>query len=605
MFTATALISSFSKIIKPTWLTGPIFDKELRVSSRRKRNYVLRFVYLALLTIFLVLIWLEEVKYRGSAAYRISRMARAGQSITIFIVWFQFCATQIIAIIMLSTAISDEIRNRTLGTLMTTPINSLQIVMGKLFSKLLQLILLLAVSLPLLAVVRVFGGIPWNYLIASLCITITAIIFVGSLSLFFSIFSRRAYVVIIRTVLSLGMLFAFLPLLATMLCHTLNPNLYHIISEKTLFAVRVYPNPYGVLSVTTQMMLNPRGVGGMPMVVWPLHCSIMLVGSAIILALSMSQVRKVALRQAAGQLRISSGKRRFHKNRTPYNDQQTTIAKTTKRVKGSPVVWKELRSPLLGVGGHKIANLITIPIALIVLLGSYWLVAMEDWLHEEGIHMAYISIFMGLGILFTIVLAATGITSEKESRSWPILLTTTLSDWQIVLGKLIGTLRRSLPIWALLFGHVIVFSFCGFIHPIAVFQMAILVAWIIVFLSCTGLYFSSRFKHTTTAVVMNFTLAAIIWGLVPLLMAIISSMLATPMNLVEGYLNSIPFVQAAVVMEATADGWYKLDTYSWPEIGSLGALGSTLWMLAFMAVYILLGFLFAWRAKRRIRRNIF
>ena len=189
MFTTTKLISSFLKIINPAWLTGPIFDKELRTSSRRKRNYVLRFAYLAILTVFVVLVWSSMVKLRGGGAYRISRMSEAGLAIITTIIVFQFIATQFIAVVMLSTAISDEIYNRTLGVLMTTPINSFQIVMGKLFSKLLQLILLLSVSLPLLAIVRVFGGVPWDYVLSSLCITLTAVIFAGSLSLYFSLLS--------------------------------------------------------------------------------------------------------------------------------------------------------------------------------------------------------------------------------------------------------------------------------------------------------------------------------------------------------------------------------------------------------------------------------
>ena len=272
---AAALINFVSQFLSLSWLTGPIFDKELRVSSRRRRNYVLRFVYLALLTIFLVLVWIAEVKYRGSAAYRISRMARAGQTIILFIIWFQFCTTQLIAVIMLSTSISDEIYNRTLGVLMTTPINSFQIVMGKLFSKLLQLILLLAISLPLLAIVRVFGGVPWDYIVSSLCITITAIIFVGSLSLFFSIHSRRAYVVIIMTLVTLGVLFALLPFLVAMLWHTL--NLRHIIPEQMLLKVLFHPNPYGILAFNTDAMMSPRG--GAFTFYWPVHCGIMLAGS--------------------------------------------------------------------------------------------------------------------------------------------------------------------------------------------------------------------------------------------------------------------------------------------------------------------------------------
>ena len=61
---ATALVSFFSplgdalrrRLLAPFWLTGPLFDKELRVSSRRKRNYILRFAYVVLLTIFVAIV---------------------------------------------------------------------------------------------------------------------------------------------------------------------------------------------------------------------------------------------------------------------------------------------------------------------------------------------------------------------------------------------------------------------------------------------------------------------------------------------------------------------------------------------------------------------
>ena len=81
------------KLLSLSWLTGPIFEKELRVSSRRRRNYVLRFAYLVLLTIFLVLFWLQWVPSRGSGVYQSSRMAEAGKIIIAFIIWFQFIAT--------------------------------------------------------------------------------------------------------------------------------------------------------------------------------------------------------------------------------------------------------------------------------------------------------------------------------------------------------------------------------------------------------------------------------------------------------------------------------------------------------------------------------
>ena len=591
----TALINFVSKFLSLSWLTGPIFDKELRVSSRRRRNYVLRFTYLVLLTTFLVFVWLEEVRYLGSAVYRISRMARAGQTITFFIVWFQFCATQLIAIIMLSTSISDEIDNCTLGLLMTTPINSFQIVMGKLFSKLLQIILLLAISLPLLAIVRIFGGVPWDYIISSLCITLAALIFVSSLSMFFSIYFRKAYVVIIVTILSLGLLFALLPFLCFMMFKDMMSD------DDKLISIIFQANPYGIMMFNTMVMDNPRNLGTI-FFSWPLHCAIMLVSSGVLLLVSIIKVRKVALCQATGQL-----DRFFRKKPTNGAIESRPNTSAIRPVGKLAFLWKELRSPLFG--RSKTTAILVISIPLILLLLTYVLIANENVLDDQDVQASYLAILGCIGMLFAIVLPATCITSEKESRCWPLILTTTLSDWQILLGKIIGSLRRCAPAWFLMFGHLIVFTLIGFIHPIALIHIPVLVAWIIVFFLGTGVYFSSRFKHTTTAVIMNFTFAAVIWGLVPLLMLLYAAMTRTSDNYVERYMNINPLFQGAVVLDGTCGRRRALRSvtklrYHWAR-GNENALESTGFLLSSMLGYMLIGSLFAWRAKCRFRRNIF
>jgi len=584
------------------WLTGPIFDKELRVSSRRRRNYVLRFFYVVMLTLFLVLVWIPMMARSGSTLYQISRMAETGKLIIVYVVWFQFCAIQVLAIILLSTSISEEIYHRTLGLLMTTPINSFQIVMGKLFSKLLQLVLLLAISLPLLAIVRVMGGVPWNYVISSLCVTLTTVIFVGSLSLFFSIFSRRAYVVIIVTFITLWIIFALLPVGIYAIWDIANPT----ISEKVLFEWLFLPNPYCNLFFKTILMVEPRAATGMPSYFWPLHCGIMLAASALLLLVSMIIVRKVALRQATGQLDGSGGKRRSRRASKGIQADQPALSEAFRRVIGPPILWKELRSPLFG--RHKIRSCILASAGLILLLATYYLCAKTHILDDKDTHTTYAVIFMGVGMLFTIVLPATSVTSEREARSWPVLLATPLDDKDILFGKLAGSLRRCFPAWLLFFGHIIIFSLAGFIHPLAIIQMGILVTWIAVFLSASGLYFSSRFKHTTTAVMMNIALAVTIWAILPLLMGIIAS-INTPFTLdarrlTEAYLDTNPFVQTvSIVWATTPDG--MVQNYSWPGFGFMNAAETTVWLLACMIGYILLSLLFAWRAKHRFRRNIF
>ena len=107
---------------------------------------------------------------------------------------------------------------------------------------------------------------------------------------------------------------------------------------------------------------------------------------------------------------------------------------------------------------HKIRNCISASIVLILLLTTYYLCARVSILNDKDTHLVYALIFMGVGMLFTIVLPATSITTERESRSWPVLLATPLDDKDILLGKFVGALRRCLPAWLLLFGHIIAFS---------------------------------------------------------------------------------------------------------------------------------------------------
>ena len=593
---AVALSNLFGCSLGLLRLTGPIFDKELRVSSRRPRNYILRFAYLAFLTTFLVLVWLQAVDYGSSGLYMISRMARAGKTIIAGAVWFQFCITQIVAVVMLSSSISEEIYNRTLGLLMTTPISSFQIVMGKLLSKLLQLILLLAISLPLLSIVRVFGGVPWDYVVSSLCITLASTVFVGSVSLFFSIFTRRAYVSIILTCLALGTLFLGIPYLVAIVYNACTSDWPGPVLTRTLF----YDNPFMVLFSNTKIMMFPGFGGGLPVFYWPLHCGILLGGSILVLGASVLMVRRVALSQAAGEQALSFRRRRSAKGVALVKSGRTHRSSEIVRVAGRPVIWKELRSPLLG--RRRTLKLSAILVGLIGLLISY--LALGPDLADQDVHMVYAVIFLGLGLLFSIVLPATSITSEKEARSWPLLLATTLNENDILYGKFVGTVRRCLPGWCLLLGHVGLFGLTTLIHPIAIVQIGILVTWVVTFLSGTGLYFSSVYKHTTMAVMMNFALAAFIWAILPLFIFIFLSAVNASDDLGEAYMDTNPFIHALAIMDATAGERDEPD-YEWPGIGDMECAESTAWMLICAGAYGSLGFLFACGAKRRLRRDIF
>ena len=582
-----ALTSTFSNLFDPVRLFGPIFEKELRVSSRRKRNYVLRTVYIASLTVFLIVVWLQTAQdVSSSGLYMSSRLAAAGKAIIVTIVWFQFCITQALAVIMLSTAIGEEIYLRTLDVLMTTPITCFQIVLGKLSSKLLQLILLLAISLPLLAIVRVFGGVPWDYIVSSLCITLTTVIFYGSLSLFFSIFSRRAYAVIIVTILVLGFLFGLLLLIAMQTFGSISWGTQVDIPTLVIFHL----NPYMLLALSTGLMLNPSLIAaGAASFSWPLHCAVMLAASSVVLFVSVLLVRKIALAQASGGQNIL---RRLLSPTGAVSTKSTVSSETgghIRRVIGPPVVWKELRSRVSKRERLVVAVIIGLELALIVAM--YLFPIVEDIFGARETYMLYICIFMGLGLLSVTIFPAASITSEKEARTWPLLVLTTLSGWQILTGKFVGVLRRSLFVWLLLLVYIGLFwQFDVGVGLFAMSQMAIIVAGSVVFLCGTGFYFGSRFRRTGAAVVTNFILTVLVWGIIPFLVILLKDTFRLGRyffildDLKEYCLGVVPFVQAMRVMDRNL----SLSESS-----------------RFMPTYMLLGILFAWRAKCRLRRNIF
>lgn len=605
-----------SHFLNPLRLTGPLFDKELRVSSRRRRNYVLRFAYVILLTFFVATVWLGVVESEYSAVFQKSRMALAGKRIITTIVWFQFVTTQLLAVIMLSVSISDEIHHRTLGLLMTTPISSLQVVMGKLFSKLLQIILLLAISLPLLAVVRVFGGVPANYLLSSFCITLTAVIFAGAVSLFFSINNRRAYAVIIKAVVALGFLYVFLPAIvgalygAPYIGSSGPPN-----TATWPFVVFFHSNPFGAMSVNTAIMMSPTMPTAIPIFNWPAHCAFMLIASALLVAISVKIVRKVALRQATGQLDLlpkrRAGKKQSGKRAASRSRTQERFG-IVRRVKGSPVLWKEIRAPMIrGVDGRN--SLIGLIITIIALFITYAVCKRENCLNESFVHVTYVLMFVFIGSIFTMVLSATSITSEKESSAWPIMLATSMDDWHILLGKAGGVFRRCLPIWLLLAGHVLLFVCIRYIHPIAIVHLFIFVAGLVSFLTGFGIYFSSRFKRTTSAVVATFGLAIALWAVLPGVFGLISAFTGSRDHqaALAMYNSANPAVQSAVVTGgASGDREARLKLsrlrYEWPNRSGWSQVGGTTRaLLTYTLIYASVGVFFAWRAKCRFRRNVF
>ncbi len=480
----TALADGVSVLGGLWWLTGPIFDKELRVASRRRRSYALRSAYIALLCLFILYVWLITVRLGGpgSASFRASRMGEAGRRVITAIIWFQFVAAQLMAIVLLSTSIGGEIRQRTLSVLMTTPINSLQIVMGKLLSGLLQVTLLLAISLPLLAIIRVFGGVPWGHVVSGLCITLTAAVFAGALSLLLSMTARHAYTVVLTIMTGYLLVFGACSGLIGLL------SAWGLFGSTFAEVILYVLNPFGALHAVLSLGKTAGVISS-----WPVHCAIMLSATVGVVSLAVWRFRKIALSRAF------SG--------TAKPDTYFPI----KRVEGAPIVWKEMRKPFFG--RRKASFILYAVLTGVVLLGFVPSVfALFGFRRGRGPvgSSLYYYLMMGFSLIVFVrlaVLSAASITAEKEAGTWPILLATPLDDTEIVRGKAIAAFRRNVPLLLLLillqvvlYLGIMLFAGMAFFPVLYIIIYVIGLAGTVVFVIGLGLYFGVRLKSTNAAV---------------------------------------------------------------------------------------------------------
>jgi ABC-type transport system involved in multi-copper enzyme maturation permease subunit len=335
--------------------------------------------------------------------YRVAQLGRLGLAVVRSIVVYQFLVVQLVAIALVSSSLSDEIRSGTLSVLMTTPISSLQIVMGKLLSRLLQVVLLVAISFPLLAVLRVCGGVPWGYVVSGICVTLATGVFAGALSLSLSLSCRHSHTVVVLALVVYLLLFGMVPGLLSF-CETVG-----IIGRSLRQTVIALTNPFWQIYVPTYRM---SGLSKPPFGqhLWPLHCLVLLGTSCVLLIASSLRLRSAALSTAYGATKKSWLLRRQSRCDTAGDSASWKYA--LRHLTGSPVVWKEMRKGLFGPGraDKAVSALLTVILALMILLQLAG--------GMRNIAVSYMAQAFNLIVMLRLaVLTAVSIAGEKEART--------------------------------------------------------------------------------------------------------------------------------------------------------------------------------------------
>src|SRR6476620_2097518 len=172
---------------------GAVGVKELRGRMRGRRAFVILTIYLVLLAGFawMVELIMERSFSSGFGGTAGTASASIGQGVFAALLMLETLQVAFLAPASTAGSISQEREKQTLELLVVTPISSLAMVIGKLVSALIYVWLLIAASIPLTAIVFVYGGVaPEDVLRGYLVLVVTAL-GLGSLGLFASSLVKR------------------------------------------------------------------------------------------------------------------------------------------------------------------------------------------------------------------------------------------------------------------------------------------------------------------------------------------------------------------------------------------------------------------------------
>jgi len=487
-------------------MLGPIFPVEMVTSGRRARFILVRALYGLIL---LLIIWgvYAESSFFTSGTPTIEEVARLATMFFIAFSWIQLIGLLLVAPAMAAGSIAVERERRTIEYLFATDLSNLELILGKLVARLLQMACFVLVGLPILAILRLMGGIPNELLLAVFAITLSTMVLVAVLGVCISVWSPRARDAVSRTYLVLVAGLG-LPLVLNLIFMANPPVRANFLSEIYWLIMRgndllLSINPLYALGM---FWLTPGAAG--QSINWP-QIGYLVAGqmglAAFCIAISIFAVRRVHL--------SASGKPSKVKDKGPRG--QFGILPRP-QLGDRPMMWKELFArhsiQKLGILGRVALVLILLMIVGITL---WWFISAlfdpDDWEVEQ--YMGFAT-FMGsltacLALLRVGAQAASAITSERERDCWDSILSTPLTAKEIVHAKIAGSMWSARGVFLLL---AFIWGLGVLLRPshlIAVMFHVVTFVICLFFVSSLGVIYSLRLKSSMRA--MGATLGTLLF----------------------------------------------------------------------------------------------
>lgn len=498
-------------------LPGPIFWHELRVAARRKRTYALR-VLLGLFLLYSVVMAYEAMRYSHLESMQVeglspNELARLGGNLFSAVVWIQSLAICCLTPAFLASSIAEERQRKVLSYLLASPLTGVEIVLGKLAARLINLAILVMAGLPVVCLALLFGGTDPQVVLLAYAASFSALFFLSAISILISVYTTKPRDAILMAYLVVAG-WIFYPLVESILIQIRGPLGGWLVAARSITEWITDTSPMSLpLRVS---MFSPGQVA--ERVSWMIGLQL-LYGT---LMMGWATIRLRPIERESGRwgwrlLRRGGGirRRRLH-NRRPCGD--------------DPMIWKEC-TETVSVGGP--AGAATLALLVLAAIGGLAYLIWElgipalremlvygtgsegTWTARRSLNIVIRIITACVYIITGLMLGATasaGITTEYEKDTWTSLVSTPLEGREIFRAKVLGAFYRvRFPLAALILVWV-TGACCGAVHPLGLITAVAATGIYTAFIAIFGTFMSLRFKSSARAIAMTVGLLIFISG---------------------------------------------------------------------------------------------
>ncbi|MEL6498857.1 MAG: ABC transporter permease subunit [Planctomycetota bacterium] len=554
----SALVRNLASLPKRLVL-NPILARELRVAGRRKSTYINRAGFALLLAFGVVFVLLTMTNSYGwagdSVIYRAQELTRTVQFLTYSLLWIGFALLTLLGPVLTAGSICDERRARTLDTLATTPVSPLQIVVGKLAARLQEALVLGLIAAPPLLALRVFGGVPGETILAFVAVAFCTTYLGAALGVWFSTWHRGAAGAIVYAFLTMGLLTVAPAIIGAV---ALQNNFFNAVNlgipREVLAGIAtamIGTCPPVVLAF--EMAGSPLGVPVPARLQWIADHA--WAANAAWLVIQATIITLIASRAVATQL-AGAGDSGDAAVQAPTEKQSS---RRLRKLNAAPVYWREATARLFPRRWHAVV----VVIVLTLFLGWAYI---DVGMAEGPLHQLLGFTGLALVTLLAAVSTTGAISSEREARTWDVLITAPISGRHILASKILASLRRLILPVALLMLHFIAAAIMGHFAPADVLLIPAVLIPTALFYLASGLLFSLAFKKIITAIACNIILLITLWVGVAVLTLIFMEVVLDGYGPSEDIIGTTLFIyhpvtMIAAIIEHGIDAGFGTDTY--------------------------------------------